>query len=80
MSASIVTQMESVMSKLTKATLVALTVLIGASPTFAATTHPMEPHRMHHRLAVHDRWFQPVHLDNAGVPAKTYFEQMQRDE
>lgn len=66
------------MSTITKAALAALMVVTGASASFAAT-YPVHPHRMYYRTAVHDRWFQPLHLDNAGVPAKTYFEQMQTD-
>jgi hypothetical protein len=70
--------MERIMSNTTKAMFAALVVLVGTSSAFAAP-HRMDRHRMHHSASIRDPWFKPLHLDNADVPAKTYFEEMQQD-
>ena len=57
------------MSNLVKAVFVAGILFAGASASSAATQVQ----------APHDRAFQSIHLDNPAVPAKQYFEEMQRD-
>ncbi|WP_088345723.1 MULTISPECIES: hypothetical protein [Rhodomicrobium] len=57
------------MSKIVLATVVAGALLAALAPAMAAS-------RGEHRHR--DNW-SPAHLDDRSVPAKTYFEQMQRD-
>jgi hypothetical protein len=54
-----------------KIAIVLASLAVGASPTMAAPAH-------HHR-APSDPWVEPIHLDNTAVPAKQFFEEMQRD-
>jgi hypothetical protein len=61
------------MSKIIKTGFIALIVVASASPAFAVR------HRVHHRPILQDQWFQPLHLDDAAVPAGPYFEQMRTD-
>jgi hypothetical protein len=66
--------MEKIMSKTIKAALIAMAVLGSASSAYAATRHVE-----HRPIAKADQWVQPIHLDNPSVPAKQYFQEMQRD-
>jgi hypothetical protein len=58
-----------IMSMIVKAGLAALLLATGLSA--AAAGAPRYPHD--------DPWVQQLHLDNDAVPAKQYFEEMQRD-
>jgi hypothetical protein len=58
------------MNDTVKIAIVLASLAVGASPTIAAPAHHRAPS---------DPWVEPIHLDNAAVPAKQFFEEMQRD-
>jgi hypothetical protein len=58
-----------------KAALIVAAVAAGASSAMAAPAR----HHSDRLVAAHDPWVQPIHEDSAAVPAKQYFEEMQRD-
>jgi hypothetical protein len=64
------------MNKATKAALAATALVIGSSSLMAAPVHrgpaaPVQP--------AQDHWVQPIHLESTAVPAKQFFEELQRD-
>ena len=57
------------MNDTVKIAIVIASALIGSSGAMAAPVN----------RAINDPSVEPIHLDNSAVPAKQYFEEMQRD-
>ena len=60
------------MSNKAKIAIVLASILVSSSAAMAAPAHHLHGTRS-------DPWVEPIHLDSPAVPAKQYFEEMQRD-
>jgi hypothetical protein len=62
-------QEDNPMQNTIKAVLVVAALAAGASSAMAAPVRHQQ----------NDPWVQPIHLDNNAVPAKQFFDELQRD-